>query len=65
MSGARHRRKGERVEREILSCHQALGIHAARYPLSGAKHRDVRRLIKAVRAEARRIENAPPSGDHA
>jgi Holliday junction resolvase len=36
MSGARHHHKGIRIEREILSCHQALGIHAARHSLSGA-----------------------------
>jgi Holliday junction resolvase len=36
MSGARHRRKGDRVEREIVEQHRALGIHAERYPLSGA-----------------------------
>ena len=36
MSGARHRRKGERIEREIVDRHKALGVHAERYPLSGA-----------------------------
>ena len=36
MSGARHRRKGGRVEREIVEAHRALGFHAERYPLSGA-----------------------------
>jgi hypothetical protein len=36
MSGDRHRRKGTRVEREIVSRHTALGIHAERFPLSGA-----------------------------
>jgi Holliday junction resolvase len=36
VSGARHRRKGDRVEREIAARHRALGIHAERYPLSGA-----------------------------
>jgi hypothetical protein len=36
MSGARHRRKGNRLEREIVDRHKALGIHAERYPLSGA-----------------------------
>jgi hypothetical protein len=36
MSGARHRRKGDRVEREIVELHRALGVHAERYPLSGA-----------------------------
>ncbi len=36
MSGARHRRKGNRVERELVERHKALGIHAERYPLSGA-----------------------------
>ena len=34
--GARHRRKGDRIEREIVDKHRALGIHAERYPLSGA-----------------------------
>jgi hypothetical protein len=34
--GARHRRKGDRVEREIIESHRAIGIHAERYPLSGA-----------------------------
>jgi len=36
MSGARHRRKGDRIEREIVEAHRAIGIHAERYPLSGA-----------------------------
>ena len=36
MSGARHRRKGNRVERELVQLHKALGVHAERYPLSGA-----------------------------
>ena len=36
MSGARHRRKGGRIEREIVEAHRAIGIHAERYPLSGA-----------------------------
>jgi Holliday junction resolvase len=36
MSGARHRRKGDRCEREIVERHCALGIKAERYPLSGA-----------------------------
>jgi Holliday junction resolvase len=36
MSGARHRRKGDRVEREIVQRHIALGIRSERYPLSGA-----------------------------
>jgi Holliday junction resolvase len=36
MSGARHRRKGDRLEREIVERHTALGIKAERYPLSGA-----------------------------
>jgi Holliday junction resolvase len=34
--GARPRRKGDRSEREIVARHKALGIHAERYPLSGA-----------------------------
>jgi hypothetical protein len=36
MSGVRHRRKGDRIEREIVHRHRAIGIHAERYPLSGA-----------------------------
>jgi Holliday junction resolvase len=36
MSGARHRQKGDRVEREIVDRHLAIGIKAERYPLSGA-----------------------------
>jgi hypothetical protein len=36
MSGARHRRKGDRIERELVEQHKAIGIHAERYPLSGA-----------------------------
>jgi Holliday junction resolvase len=35
MSAAR-RRKGARVEREIVERHCALGVHAERVPLSGA-----------------------------
>lgn len=38
MSGARHRRKGTRLEREIVARHKQLGVHAERYPLSGASH---------------------------
>jgi hypothetical protein len=36
VTGARHRRKGDRLEREIVDRHKALGFHAERYPLSGA-----------------------------
>ena len=36
MSGAGHRRKGDRIEREIVEAHRAVGVHAERYPLSGA-----------------------------
>ena len=36
MSGARHRQKGSRIEREIVDRHKALGVHSERYPLSGA-----------------------------
>ncbi len=36
MSGARHRRKGNVIERELVERHRALGIWAERYPLSGA-----------------------------
>lgn len=36
MSGARHRCKGDRIERELVARHKALGVHAERYPLSGA-----------------------------
>jgi Holliday junction resolvase len=36
MSGAKHRAKGDRIEREIVSRHTEIGVHAERYPLSGA-----------------------------
>ena len=36
MSGAKHRAKGNRVEREIVQRHNNLGVKAERYPLSGA-----------------------------
>ena len=36
MSGAKHRQKGDRVERELVERHKAIGVHAERYPLSGA-----------------------------
>jgi hypothetical protein len=36
VSGAKHRRKGDRVEREIVDLHKQIGVHAERYPLSGA-----------------------------
>lgn len=36
MSGAKHRQKGDRVERELVALHEAIGIHCERYPLSGA-----------------------------
>jgi len=36
MSGARHHRKGDRIERELVERHKAIGIDAERYPLSGA-----------------------------
>jgi hypothetical protein len=36
VGGARHRRKGSPIEREIVALHKALGVHAERYPLSGA-----------------------------
>jgi hypothetical protein len=34
--GCRSRAKGDRIEREIVERHRALGIRAERYPLSGA-----------------------------
>ena len=36
MSGARHRQKGNRIERELVQRHKDIGVHAERYPLSGA-----------------------------
>jgi hypothetical protein len=34
--GRRSRDKGNRIERELVERHKALGVHAERYPLSGA-----------------------------
>ena len=36
MSGRAPRAKGNRIERELVDFHKALGVHAERYPLSGA-----------------------------
>jgi Holliday junction resolvase len=36
LGGGRHRRKGDRIEREIVVQHIGIGIKAERYPLSGA-----------------------------
>jgi hypothetical protein len=36
MSGAKHRAKGNLIEREIVNRHEEIGVHAERYPLSGA-----------------------------
>jgi Holliday junction resolvase len=36
MSGSGPRRKGARIERALVEEHKRLGVHAERYPLSGA-----------------------------
>jgi len=36
MSGVRHRRKGDRIERELVHRHRELGLRCERYPSSGA-----------------------------
>lgn len=36
MSGAKHRQKGNRAEREIVDLHKDINVHAERYPLSGS-----------------------------
>jgi Holliday junction resolvase len=36
VSGSRHRRKGDRIDRELVALHKQMGVHAERYPLSGA-----------------------------
>jgi hypothetical protein len=35
---ASQRRKGNRIECEIVNAHKEIGVHAERYPLSGASH---------------------------
>jgi hypothetical protein len=41
MSGAKHRRKGDKIEREIVARHIELGLHCERVPHSGAmRYRD-------------------------
>ena len=36
MSGAKHKRKGDRVERELVKAHEDIGVPAERVPMSGA-----------------------------
>jgi len=57
MSGAKHRRKGDRVEREIVAAHLALGVHSERVPLSGAQRYQGNGSDLDVYANGR--ENAP------
>jgi Holliday junction resolvase len=35
-AGAAPRRKGDRIERDLIKRHRAMGVHAERYPFSGA-----------------------------
>ena len=35
MSGAKHRRKGDRIERQVVDLHRAMGVHAERVPRHG------------------------------
>lgn len=41
MSGAGQHRKGDRVERDLVGRHKAIGVHAERYPLSGDSGHDI------------------------
>jgi Holliday junction resolvase len=34
--GAMSKRKGSRIERELVQLHKDIGVHCERYPLSGA-----------------------------
>jgi Holliday junction resolvase len=36
--GRTSQRKGGRIERELVQLHKDIGVHAERYPLSGATH---------------------------
>lgn len=36
--GKMARNKGARIERELVDAHKKIGVHAERYPLSGATH---------------------------
>src|SRR5262249_58499472 len=40
--GRRSRDKRNRIEREVVERHEALGVHAERYPLSGASRSQLR-----------------------
>jgi hypothetical protein len=73
--GARHRRKGARIEHEIVERHKELGIHAERYPLSGASQfrgsghdfdlylfgRDEAPAVAEVRGALRRSKDGLPT----
>jgi hypothetical protein len=61
MSGARHRRKGTRLERELVARHKALGVHAERSShFRGSSHdvdlylfgRDEAPIVAEVKARA-------------
>jgi hypothetical protein len=49
MGGARHRRKDDRCEREIVELHRQLDVHCERYPYSGAtRFRGSATLARAI-----------------
>jgi len=54
---AMHRRKGARVENELVTAHKQIGIHAERVPLSGGAHYQGRNHDVDVYARGR--EEAP------
>ena len=55
--GARPRRKGDRIEREIVRRHIALGLRSERYPLSGASQfRGGRRPMSDISNNSEELE---------
>ena len=58
--GARHRRKGDNTEREIVNLHRDLGLHAQRVPLSGAGFTMLERWLAEYDALFLRRNHADP-----
>jgi hypothetical protein len=63
--GRTSRDKGARIEREIVEQHKLIGIHAERYPLSGASRSVAAVTISTSTRLAKRRPRSSPSARRA
>jgi Holliday junction resolvase len=60
MSGPHHRRKGDRIKRELVHLQTDLGVKAERYPLSGASLSQFAGLFRRICACVGETANRKP-----